>query len=56
MTGNGFSEHDPSGLAIRAAAGIGHYPRTGWRRWLVPAVLVLLALSAVALVAAFVAH
>jgi hypothetical protein len=56
VTGNGFSEHDPDGQAIRAAAGLGHYSRTGWRRWLVPAVLVLVALSAVALVVAFLAH
>ena len=45
-----FSEHDPSGQGIKAARGLTRYPKTGWRRWLVPSVLTVIGLCAVALV------
>ena len=45
-----FSEHDPSGQSIKAAAGIGRYERSGWRRWLVPAVAAVIAIAAVAVI------
>jgi hypothetical protein len=44
-----FSEHDPNGQAIRAAGGVVRYDRRGWRRWLVPAVLAVVVIAAVAL-------
>ncbi len=50
-----FSDHDPNGQAIRAAGGLGHYDRSGWRRWLVPAVLAIVLVAAAALVVALVA-
>lgn len=45
-----FSDHDPNGQAVRAAGGLAHYDRRGWRRWLVPVVLVGVVLAAAALV------
>ena len=44
-----FSEHDPNGQAVRAAGGLTHYDRRGWRRWLVPAVVGVVVLAAIAL-------
>jgi hypothetical protein len=44
-----FSDHDPNGQAIRAAGGLTHYDRRGWRRWLVPAVVIVVVVAAVAL-------
>ena len=49
-----FSDHDPNGQAIRAAAGLSHYDRRGWRRWLVPAVVAVVALAAAAVVIALI--
>lgn len=49
-----FSDHDPSGQAVRAAAGLSHYDRRGWRRWLVPAVVAVVVLAAAALVVALI--
>jgi hypothetical protein len=51
-----FSDHDPNGQAVHAAGGLTHYDRTGWRRWLVPTVLVVVAAAAAALVIALVAR
>jgi hypothetical protein len=44
-----FSDHDPNGQAIRAAAGLSHYDRRGWRRWFVPAVILVVVLAVAAL-------
>jgi len=44
-----FSDHDPNGQAIRAAGGLTHYDRRGWRRWLVPAVVLVVVVAAAAL-------
>jgi hypothetical protein len=44
-----FSDHDPNGQAVRAAGGLTHYDRHGWRRWLVPAVFLVVVVAAVAL-------
>jgi hypothetical protein len=41
-----FSDHDPNGQAIRAAGGLSHYDRRGWRRWLVPTVIVVVVIAA----------
>ena len=49
-----FSDHDPNGQAIRAAGGLSHYVRRGWRRWLVPAVIVVILVAAAALAIALI--
>jgi len=49
-----FSEHDPNGQAVRAARGLTHYDRRGWRRWLVPAVVGVVLIAAIALGLAYV--
>jgi hypothetical protein len=51
-----FSEHDPSGQTIKGAAGIGRYERSGWRRWLVPAVAAVIAIAAVAVIVTVLAN
>jgi hypothetical protein len=51
-----FSDHDPNGQAVRAASGLSHYDRSGWRRWLVPAVLVVVVLAAAALAIALIVN
>jgi len=43
-----FSDHDPNGQAVRAAGGLTHYDRQGWRRWLVPAVVLVVVVAAAA--------
>jgi hypothetical protein len=49
-----FSDHDPNGQAIRAASGLTHYDRTGWRRWLVPTALAVIVIAGVALAIALI--
>jgi hypothetical protein len=49
-----FSDHDPNGQMIRAAAGLSHYDRRGWRRRLVPAAVVIVLLAAAALAIALI--
>ena len=49
-----FSDHDPNGQAIGAAGGLSHYDRRGWRRWLVPAVIVVILVAAAALAIALI--
>jgi hypothetical protein len=44
-----FSDHDPDGQVVRAAGGLSHYDRRGWRRWLVPAAIVVILVAAAAL-------
>jgi hypothetical protein len=51
-----FSDHDPNGQAIRAAGGLSHYDRRGWRRWLVPAVIVLVVIAAASLAIALIVN
>ncbi len=46
-----FSEHDPNGQSIRAAAGVARYDRNGWRRWLVPLGIMAVVVAAFSLVA-----
>jgi hypothetical protein len=53
---NQFSEHDPNGQAVRAAGGLTHYDRRGWRRWLVPAVLAVVLVAAIGLLLAYLAR
>lgn len=50
-----FSDADPNGQAIRAATGLAHYDRTGWRRWLVPAGLAVIVIAGAALAIALIA-
>lgn len=45
-----FSEYDPNGQSVRAAAGLTTYERRGWRRWLVPSGILLVAIAAFSLV------
>jgi hypothetical protein len=56
VSGQQFSEHDPNGQAIRTAAGLGSYERRGWRRVLVPIVLGVVVLAAMALGVALLNH
>jgi len=51
-----FSDHDPNGQAIRAAGGLSHYDRQGWRRWLVPAVIALILVAAAAVMIALIVN
>jgi hypothetical protein len=51
-----FSDHDPNGQAIRAASGLAHYDRTGWRRWLVPTALAVIVIAGVALAIALISN
>jgi hypothetical protein len=56
VTNQQFSEHDPNGQAIRTAAGLASYDRRGWRRVLVPLVLAVVVLAALALGVALLNH
>jgi len=51
-----FSDHDPNGQAIRAAGGLSHYYRRGWRRSLVPAVVVVILAAGAALTIALIVN